>query len=265
MQESNTPQGQDNTTDRANDAQNGSALRNPSLGIGGNPPPPPEHTNADNHSGQPLRRRILDYLRFGAEIIILVVTIRIACIYSAQLFQMVESNRINRDALESVQRAFVSPRRVEVTPIPDNKSKQAVGVQIEFGWDNNGTTPAKTLTQHISTRWDDKPIPDNFDFPDEWLPGEEHITNPTYIGPKSSLGGGIFIVPVPILMAIQKGTRHVYYWGWAKYHDVFSQEHLTEVCFELKSNGTPLGSTSNFPFRLDECTKHNCIDEDCKR
>jgi hypothetical protein len=175
---------------------------------------------------------------------------------------MRESNKISRNSLESVQRAFVSTRRVEVTPIPDKQPNQVAGVQIDIGWENNGTTPAKSLTQHISTKWDDKPLPSDFGFPDEWMAGNEHTSKPTYLGPKGSLGGGIFIVPAVVLKQIQDGQRYVSYWGWVRYRDVFKNWHVTEICFELKSNG-PMNSANTFPFRLDSCSRHNCIDEDC--
>ena len=100
-----------------------------------------------------------------------------------------KSAEVAEQALVSVQRAFITQRRVEITPITDAQSKQITGVQIDLGWENNGTTPAKSLTQHISTRWDVNPIPSDFTFPDEWLPGVEHVPQPTYMGPKGSLGG----------------------------------------------------------------------------
>jgi hypothetical protein len=195
---------------------------------------------------------------------IFIATAIYAVVATLQWCAMRRSNEINNGALVSVQRAFVSPRRREITPIIDSKLNQATAVQIDVGWENNGTTPAKSLTQHVSTRWDKNPIPDNFDFPDQWFPNVDHTVRPTYLGPKGSLGGGIFMVPAQALKAIQEGNYHVYYWGWARYNDVFLQQHLTELCFELKSNGSPLGSTATFPFRLDECAKHNCIDDDCK-
>jgi hypothetical protein len=175
-----------------------------------------------------------------------------------------KSAEVAEQALVSVQRAFITQRRVEITPITDAQSKQITGVQIDLGWENNGTTPAKSLTQHISTRWDVNPIPSDFTFPDEWLPGAEHVPQPTYMGPKGALGGGIFFIPVSILKEVQDGKRHVYYWGWARYEDVFLNQHITELCAELKSNGTQFDLGEGFPFRLDGCSRHNCIDEDCK-
>ncbi len=195
--------------------------------------------------------------------LIFIGTLTIALIYSGQLAQMIESNRISRKSLEDVQRAFVSPRKVEITPITANNPKQAVAVQIDFGWENNGTTPARALTQHMSTRWDAKPIPDDFVFQDEWLPGDERSIRATYISPKGSLGGGKFLVPSATLLQIYSGTLHVYYWGWAKYTDAFQQRHVTESCFELRSNGTAFDLKNGFPFHLDECARHNCVDDDC--
>jgi hypothetical protein len=171
------------------------------------------------------------------------------------------ANEVAKTALKSVQRAFVATRRVEITPI--RNGKEIIGVTVDLGWENDGATPAKTLTQHVSTRWDKTPIPDDFSYPDEWLPGASHEIRPTYIGPKAFLGAGSFNIPTSILKQIQKGTVHVDFWGWARYADVFGQSHLTQSCAELKSNGTGFDLEAGFPFHFEQCPRHNCVDEDC--
>lgn len=191
-------------------------------------------------------------------------TLVYAVVSCFMLSSLRESNCINRQALKSVQRAFVSVRRVEINPIAGENPKEAVAAQFDLGWENPGSTPAKHVTQHISTRWDATPIPETFDFPDEWTAGESRQLNPTYIAPKGFLGGGIFSVPASVLKQVHSGTTHVNYWGWNRYTDVFGQQHITEFCFELKSNGMPFTLQNGFPFRLEECQKHNCIDEDCE-
>jgi hypothetical protein len=121
------------------------------------------------------------------------------------------------------------------------------------------------LRQHVSTEWRTSPLPNSFNFPDRWFNGKEHVNKPTFIAPKSTLGGAIYLLSVPTLQQVQQGQRHIYYWGWAGYTDVFSpKKHITEFCAELKSNGTNFDPTKGFPFRLDACAEHNCMDGECK-
>ena len=119
MQASDPPQGQDNVPNHTDDAPDGGALVNPPLGITGNPPPVSEHGKASQNTSRAPWWRRLDAWRFIAEVIILAVTIRIAFIYSGQLCQMIESNTINRESVETVQRAFLSFNRLEAARVID--------------------------------------------------------------------------------------------------------------------------------------------------
>jgi len=88
MKESDAPQGQDNTADHSNNPQNRGALGNLPPRIGGGPPSPREHNNPNGDSGQPPWWKRLGTWKFIGEIILIVVGIRVACIYAAQLEQM---------------------------------------------------------------------------------------------------------------------------------------------------------------------------------
>jgi hypothetical protein len=88
MKESDTPQSQDNAADHSDNPKNRGALNNLPPRIGGNPPSPREHTNPNGNSGQPPWWKRLETWKFIGEIILIVVGIRVACIYAAQLEQM---------------------------------------------------------------------------------------------------------------------------------------------------------------------------------
>jgi hypothetical protein len=158
---------------RTSDSQNSRTLANPPIGVAGNPPRPPEHhADADNSSQLPSWwRRNLEVLKFVGEMIILVVTICIACIYSGQLHQMIESNKINHSAVFGSQRPWVGFAKNAfninaVSIFPDSAKGHegqvvvSTGVSIEL--ENFGNSPAL----HVSpptfvVKFTEKQIPPN--------------------------------------------------------------------------------------------------------
>ena len=70
------------------------------------------------------------------------------------------------------------------------------------------------------------PIPDGFTYPDA---GHAPIT-PVVIGPKQDVSIGPLDIPVADIQA----KKHLYFWGWMEYYDIFenSPRHLTEFCYE---------------------------------
>jgi hypothetical protein len=107
MAQSDTPKSQDNTTNHANDVQNGGGLGNALPSESRNLPPPPEHGDTDQNTSQPPWWKQQKNWHFFTQIVLLLVGVYVAWIYSRQLDQMIESNHLNQEALVSVQRAFV--------------------------------------------------------------------------------------------------------------------------------------------------------------
>jgi len=120
MEKSGTPQGQDQTAKKTDKPQDGGALGNRLPPEGQKPPPPPEHNNPDDHSGQAPWWKRLEVWKFIGEMVLVVIGIYLACVYSGQLTQMIESNKINRESLTSVQRAFVTFQQINLDTIPLN-------------------------------------------------------------------------------------------------------------------------------------------------
>lgn len=195
----------------------------------------------------------------------LLTGIIVATIYALQLHAMLDSNNINRDALESVQRAFVLSGTVEPTVVGPKGSQSTI-----FGvhWDNSGSTPARGTT-HVSYRWDQAPLPEDYSFPDLWDQGQPHFNTPFVLGPKGTMSVPIGPIATPIIDGIVEHRIHLNVFGWAKYRDVFKDtpEHLSEFCIELIPIDVQTEKDSGLrtvKYRFDNCLHHNCYDDDCK-
>ena len=187
--------------------------------------------------------------------------------YSKKQWQeMQTSNQTSRESLVSVQRAFVFDSTLGILPRFDQQSKEIPTWDIQFNWENSGATPARTVLSHLSWEFRDAPPPVNFDFPDRWVVGQPHDDSPTFIAPKARIGAPGLSVPRYVLVSLQRGIGHFYYWGWVKYLDAFSQRHITEVCAELIPTSKNTDLSNGVPFRFDNCAnhKHNCADQDCE-
>jgi hypothetical protein len=167
-----------------------------------------------------------------------------------------------REALTSVQRAFILPGPVEVMQTGSKGSP----VKFAIHWDNSGVTPARGTT-HVNYRWDQKPLPADFSFPDQWEENTPHVQNPFILGPKGSTS--LIVGPIPEQVIRTMPYFHIYFWGWARYRDVFAgtREHVTEFCSELLPFTMPIAADADLgtiKFRLDACPRHNCYDDACK-
>ena len=196
---------------------------------------------------------------------LLVTTIMIAIIYGLQLRAMLESNKISRDSLVSVQRAFMAFKQVNV-----DRFKQLGGVmtwQINATWENVGSTAATGLIQHTDAA-QDIAAPEG----DVFNGGSNQCQIVTYAGPKMPLSTSPVIKPdsfIPMLSNpkdVATWTGHHYVWGWVSYRDIFpgTKRHVSEFCKELIRVRTPPTPDSDTAVaRFSDCPRHNCADEDC--
>jgi hypothetical protein len=277
MKESDTPQGQDNTPNNTNDAQNSGALSNPPPRVSGDPPSPPEHDHPDNDSGPSEWWRRLSAWTFIGEMVLIAITLYIACIYSGQLDQMIESNEINRESLESVQRAFMI-----LNAIPFNRFTRMASSgtpeliwQFKPNWENAGNTTATTAAQDFFVEL--LPTEPN----DEQFAGNNKEHTQFEIGPKARQNGGVKDIPDSVIMSArvdQPGAHKMFFWGWVVYRDVFpkTKPHVTEFCYHLAQASyvdkrqKPLTVPQmpvvpeNISLDWDACKEHNCVDEYCK-
>lgn len=177
-----------------------------------------------------------------------------------QWSELVEANRINREALTSVQRAFVSLKGIEASYGKDSQGR-VISLDFRGVWENSGITQTRTLRQHASYDPRVEPLPKNYDFPD-LNPGNDTIT---FVASKATIGTGVMAVPLVGAREIQEGKRHLYFWGWAAYRDVFqsSRVHLTEFCLELATLDGDIAGGAALRLTYNDCPVHNCTDENC--
>ncbi len=196
--------------------------------------------------------------------------IAVAVIYLFQYIAMVDSNQINRESLQSVQRAFMTFRKVDGVRRANKTQPELVGVWRFSGVaENSGTTPATNVVTHFD-------MDSVFDPPEGAFIG----TGGDFVdsaGPKNEFEFGYLnrddaflgIDPQhpPKFGAIQ---RPITFWGWIVYRDVFFPHttwHLTEFCTQMQGvsiqppSNPKEGESYNMTFR--SCRHHNCTDKDC--
>jgi hypothetical protein len=188
--------------------------------------------------------------------------------YSKKQWQtMQESNQFNREALISVQRAFVSlaPNLEQDTITGDFKgTHRVVFWRFRVVFDNGGATPATNA--HQWTNWMVGDImPNNFPFVDR-PSGGRPVPVPDIIGPKASAGGTEFLVTAETIAATQLHKSHLYFYGWVTYRDIFhgTPTHVTMFCKEVAAiMGDPFAPGKDHLFETISCPRHNCTDEQC--
>jgi hypothetical protein len=193
-----------------------------------------------------------------------------AAIFTALLayfsYLLYQVSRTADETQRAIQRAFVYPAPVTVVRIFNPTSHRIDSMQFIFGWRNSGVTPTKHMSSHVS--WQQGPLPRTFNYPDIWNNGEPHVATLTFICPKGETSMAPVPVPLSIIQQLQYQT-YIYFWGWAKYQDVFprSANHITKFCYELIGFlGNPFSagpSESVYP-RFNNCTANNCADDECE-
>lgn len=196
----------------------------------------------------------------------------------AQTTGLKESNGINREALESGQRAFIISHDVldSRSIISDPDHEYAIW-HFAMSVENTGNTPANVTTETIHP---------------DLLPNEpterQFAVRPwvftTVIGAKdaSRSVGSITTTEVKFfgnemphsskdIVSMPIHTLHLggpgrYLWGWVTYRDIFPNTplHLTEFGRVLRSVGINKENPKNpFDFTWSPCAHHNCADKYC--
>jgi hypothetical protein len=190
----------------------------------------------------------------------------VLAIYIFQFNAMRESNRINRDALDAVQRPFVtfSPN-IGMYPIIQNG--KITEMQPEVTVTNSGATPTKNLTTKTNLYFSPNPIPTNYDFHDIGAAPDNSV-----LGPKDTLANDTDPFDVSQFEAVRDGRGHLYIYGWAKYSDQLkgTPDHITKFCYEMSVSylgdlATILGSGKRIG-RFTVCRQgNNCTDGECTK
>lgn len=173
-----------------------------------------------------------------------------------------ESNRVNRDALISVQRAFIT------VPGLEERLNALDPSELNWMWDvrarieNSGATAAmKVVHSFIAAPRIDEPDEDAF------IGKKTANDYGETIGPKATGFSARLQVPHFVIKALSTPDRttnqELFLWGWITYRDTFedTSPHLTEFCerFTRAIHKSELAWT----WQTEHCSTHNCIDQNC--
>jgi hypothetical protein len=182
-------------------------------------------------------------------------------VFSGLLY--IVSNKANETSV-ATQRAFISfsgPGFVKIT-----NGKKLRGVNILYAMSNSGTTPARSGVSEWNLSLGPTAPQRGLDF--DKLPQSERLS--IVLGPKANFQLTPIAISMEDLEAVGAGKKHLFFWGWTTYRDIFSGTpvRLSEFCTDItgitwaKADHTDaMGdiNTSNPP-----CPTHNCYDEDCE-
>jgi hypothetical protein len=181
-------------------------------------------------------------------------------IFSGLLLKV--SNKANETSI-ATQRAFVNFSGPGFTKIINGKKQK--GINVFYAMSNSGTTPARTGVSEWNISLGPTVSQKGLDF--DTLPQAERLS--IVLGPKASFQMTPISISIEDLEAVGEGKKHLFFWGWTTYHDIFGNtpERLSEFCTEIVSvtwmkpdhtDATTDINTANPP-----CPTHNCYDEDC--
>jgi hypothetical protein len=181
-----------------------------------------------------------------------------------------KSADIAKEAMIAGERAFVFA--TGLTPFWEiEPTTNLYNWRFRPNWKNSGDTPTKRMTMHSECVLRTAPLPTGFDFAYQTTE-----IGTALIPPNTETQGGIAprppapaITPQDIL-DVQSGRKFLYYWGWAKYFDVFpgTPEHITRFCWQVLILGDPLAydpsvKPQNLTFPQAHFTEGNCADDEC--
>lgn len=93
------------------------------------------------------------------------------------------ANDITKEALVSVQRAYIFADSSEVSTVSDETGK-TIALVLPIKLQNSGSTPTRRMKNHLSWQYQDHPLPDNFAFPDSFSVGRPKVDAFSAIGPQ---------------------------------------------------------------------------------
>ncbi len=181
-----------------------------------------------------------------------------------QLVIATESNQISREALESVQRAFITFDHHEI-------SRSAALGSEEFFYEfmpifqNSGITPARITAVSIDMGGPHEPTEKQFIGNPNFVPITLGPKALQPIGPKRRFEKEIYGADLGLhFEKLRPGMKPKSFvlWTWMVYRDVFphTDAHVTEFCEGLTDAFIRQGAIN---FITRSCGQHNCTDKDC--
>jgi hypothetical protein len=181
-----------------------------------------------------------------------------------QLGAMIESNKINREALVSVQRAFVNigkNMQENQVIIPGQAEVKTWEFRPKLG--NSGVTPTKNARNHANFLPLNEMFPENFQFFDI---GQQSPEVPFILGPKEDTTGALLEVPFDRVKDVRDKKAKLFFYGWVIYEDIFPEtpKHISMFCIELVDVRGELKPNTPYALAWGLCPRHNCADDECK-
>jgi hypothetical protein len=169
-----------------------------------------------------------------------------------------ESNRTSREALTSVQRAFVFATGINLYAPVGAKSAMAIA-QIE----NAGVTAATNLVivPNRQILQSPKNLGEHFDYPDP-VPGPFPSR---MLGPRETTISSITPTDPICLDLLAQGKVRLFEWGRITYTDIFGAPHETDFCFFTVGAVVDYPQGSNKSIVFFPCAEHNCVDDACPK
>lgn len=202
--------------------------------------------------------------------VVALATLVYAVVAYFQWQALLSSNRINREAVEVVQRAFFT-ETVETSMQTENATKS---IAFQAHWQNSGSTPAVELIQYFNA------APLNAEPSGDEFRGVKtsHKFSATAVPPKGDARSRF--VPIPESYFTEKEQigvplkqQHVnmikgrfFAWGWIAYRDSFpdTEPHVVEFCGELQGAAYLSSNPNMTMFDWRACDEHNCVDQYCE-
>jgi hypothetical protein len=176
-----------------------------------------------------------------------------------------QANGLSREALTSVQRAFIYNsgfRLLSGRPSsPDIATQGGTLSGLESEFENSGATPGSEVIEVTNVCLRGGDIDDGFNYRDL---RDNTQNRRAMVAPGTRFKSWFYLTPEQV-DSIMKFKTHLYVWGWVWYVDSFQQSHTTEFCAQYGGFADPTGATNVGSFVFDQCPKHNCADDNCPK
>lgn len=148
----------------------------------------------------------------------------------------------------------------------DTDGVKLKGINVFYLMQNSGETPANVGVSQWSMALGPTVPHSGLDF--DTLPQSERLS--FVLGPKALFQMKPVNISLADLELVGDGKKHLFFWGWSTYSDIFTgtSKRLSEFCTEIDgvtwtkpdhSDATVDISTVSPP-----CPTHNCYDEGCE-
>jgi hypothetical protein len=187
------------------------------------------------------------------------------CVLAVFSYLLWEVSKEANNTSAATQAASVSSFGPSLVKVTNADGKTLKGYNIFFTWINNGTTPTRSaLMQANVSVGQDRPSK-GLDFSS--LPQSQSLT--AVLGPRAGIQMPPAFISTEDVESVQDGKKHMFFWGWAVYHDVFSSTaRLSEYCFDVQgatwTKADHNDATGDLSLATPPCGVHFCFNEECE-